>query len=142
MSNDQIESPSHYGSHPSGVEAKDITMCLSNGLSNAVKYMWRHEVKHSSPLVDIQKAIKYLEFELNEFAEISDLNVTRVCCNEYQVKRASGLLSRVVDMEKSSILSDFYFHVLSAVVGKNNYDRAGAVFMAKASLVSYLENQS
>ena len=60
---DSVKSPSHYNSHPSGVECIDITQHLNFCLGNAIKYIWRCDDK-SKPVEDLKKAIKYLEFEI------------------------------------------------------------------------------
>ena len=42
---DVVNSPSHYTSHPSGVECIAITEHMSFCLGNAVKYIWRAYLK-------------------------------------------------------------------------------------------------
>jgi Protein of unknwon function (DUF3310) len=55
--------PSHYRSHPSGIECITITEHMSFCLGNAVKYIWRSP--HSStPETDLRKAIWYINREL------------------------------------------------------------------------------
>lgn len=56
--------PSHYRSHPSGVECITITEGMSFCLGNAVKYIWRADLKHESPLDDLRKAQWYVEREI------------------------------------------------------------------------------
>ena len=60
---DSVKSPSHYNSHPSGVECIDITQHLNFCLGNAIKYIWRCDDK-SKPVEDLKKAIKYLKLEV------------------------------------------------------------------------------
>lgn len=62
-SDDPVNHPKHYTSHPSGVEA--ITVCEHMGfnLGNAMKYLWRADEKGSA-LQDLQKARWYLNREI------------------------------------------------------------------------------
>lgn len=57
-----INNPTHYNSHPSGVECIEIAEHLNFCLGNAVKYIWRAGLKCSAGQ-DIRKAIWYLERE-------------------------------------------------------------------------------
>lgn len=56
--------PGHYKSHPSGVECIQITEHMGFNLGNAIKYIWRAELKHTTPLEDLQKARWYLDREI------------------------------------------------------------------------------
>lgn len=56
--------PSHYKTHPSGVEAIQITEHFNFSLGNCIKYIWRASLKHSSPLEDLRKAQWYLNREI------------------------------------------------------------------------------
>lgn len=64
MSNDQINRPSHYTSHPSGIEAIVIAERLNFCLGNAFKYLFRCSHKGNA-LEDLKKAEWYLNHELN-----------------------------------------------------------------------------
>lgn len=60
-----VHHPSHYTSHPSGVECIDIAMHFNMCLGNVIKYVWRAGLKNNnSKLQDLQKALQYLEFEI------------------------------------------------------------------------------
>lgn len=43
--NDNIEHPKHYMSHPSGIECIQITRHMGFNLGNAIKYIWRADLK-------------------------------------------------------------------------------------------------
>lgn len=58
MKTDVVNHPPHYTAHPSGVECIEITERLGFCIGNAVKYIWRAELK------DIQKTIEDLEKSL------------------------------------------------------------------------------
>ncbi len=57
--------PSHYKSHPSGIECIQITEHFGFCLGNAVKYIWRADKKHDDGGVeDLKKAMWYIQREL------------------------------------------------------------------------------
>lgn len=60
----QVEHPEHYTTHPSGIECITITKHMNFCLGNAIKYIWRAGLKGNA-IEDLQKAIQYLEFEIN-----------------------------------------------------------------------------
>ena len=60
---DVVNHPSHYTSHPSGVEVIRITEHMNFCLGNAVKYILRAEHK-GNPKQDLEKAIWYLKREI------------------------------------------------------------------------------
>ena len=58
--------PSHYRSHPSGIECIQVTQSMSFCLGNAVKYIWRADLKNNDGGVeDLKKAAWYINRELN-----------------------------------------------------------------------------
>lgn len=61
--NDPVNHPSHYTSHPSGVECIQITEHMSFCIGNAIKYLWRADEK-GAPIEDLQKAIWYIQREI------------------------------------------------------------------------------
>ena len=61
---DLVNSPAHYNNHPSGVECIAITEHMNYCLGNAMKYIWRAEEKHKSPIQDLEKARWYLDREI------------------------------------------------------------------------------
>jgi hypothetical protein len=63
--NDPIKHPSHYTSHPSGVECIQIAQHHNFNIGNVLKYVWRAGLKEgASEVKDLRKAIQYLEFEI------------------------------------------------------------------------------
>lgn len=58
---DVINSPSHYTSHPSGVECITVTEHMDFLTGSVFKYLWRKDEKHPTPLVDLRKARWYLD---------------------------------------------------------------------------------
>tara|TARA_R110000822_G_scaffold262282_1_gene386670 strand:- start:3230 stop:3466 length:237 start_codon:yes stop_codon:yes gene_type:complete len=65
--NDSVNSPSHYTSHPSGVEAIDITRHFNFNLGNVIKYVWRAGLKGEN-IEDLQKARFYINDELERLS--------------------------------------------------------------------------
>lgn len=55
--------PTHYRSHPSGVECIQVTQHMGFNLGNAVKYIWRCDLKHDA-IEDLKKAKWYIEKEI------------------------------------------------------------------------------
>lgn len=70
---DPVNHPSHYTSHPSGVEAIEITRHMGFNLGNAMKYLWRNGLKDGQPAVqDLEKAVWYIQDEIARLK--SDIN--------------------------------------------------------------------
>lgn len=61
---DPVNHPAHYTSHPSGVEAIQITRHFSYNLGNVIKYVWRAGIKSPNPLEDLLKAEFYIKDEI------------------------------------------------------------------------------
>lgn len=62
MSSDPVNHPRHYTQHPSKVECIQITEHMNFCLGNAMKYIWRADLKNG--LEDLEKAKWYIEREL------------------------------------------------------------------------------
>ena len=63
MDDDEVNHPSHYTSHPSGIECIQITEHMNFCLGNAVKYIWRAGLKGSN-VEDLEKARFYVNREI------------------------------------------------------------------------------
>lgn len=61
---DLVNHPPHYTEHPSGVECIQITEHMNFCLGNAIKYIWRADLKNDD-IEDLYKAIWYLHREIN-----------------------------------------------------------------------------
>ena len=59
---DPVNHPNHYTSHPSGIECIQITEHMSFVLGNALKYIWRADLKNG--LEDLKKAAWYINKEI------------------------------------------------------------------------------
>lgn len=62
---DPVNHPKHYTEHPSGIECIQITRHMGFNLGNALKYIWRCDLKHDA-IEDLEKAIWYIKDELAE----------------------------------------------------------------------------
>ena len=63
--NDNIEHPKHYTSHPSGIECIQITRHMGFNIGNAIKYIWRADLKNDA-IEDLKKAVWYLQDEIKK----------------------------------------------------------------------------
>lgn len=56
---DPVHHPRHYGAHPSGLDCIDVTRGMTFAAGNAVKYVWRAELKNGRQ--NLEKALWYLD---------------------------------------------------------------------------------
>lgn len=61
---DPVNHPKHYTSHPSNIECIQITEHMGFCLGNAIKYIWRADLK-SDAIEDLEKAIWYIQREID-----------------------------------------------------------------------------
>ena len=64
-SHDPVNHPKHYTEHPSGIECIQITEHMGFNLGNAMKYVWRADLKHNA-VEDLQKAVWYINREIEK----------------------------------------------------------------------------
>ena len=64
---DKVNHPKHYTSHPSGVECIEVTQHYNFCIGNAIKYLWRADIKNevgynaiAKEIEDLEKAIWYI----------------------------------------------------------------------------------
>jgi hypothetical protein len=62
---DPVNHPTHYTSHPSGIECIQVTEHMGFNLGNALKYIWRCDLKKDAT-EDLKKAIWYIEREIQK----------------------------------------------------------------------------
>lgn len=69
---DNVDHPEHYNKHPSGIECIEIVQHFEFNVGNAIKYLWRAGLKETSTYEeDLEKARKYIDFELQRVEEFS-----------------------------------------------------------------------
>ncbi len=61
---DPVNHPPHYTEHPSGIECIQVTEHLSFCVGNAIKYLWRADLKHPDAIQDLKKAVWYINREI------------------------------------------------------------------------------
>ena len=62
---DPVNKPKHYTSHPSGIDCIQITEHMGFNLGNAIKYIWRADLKDDA-MEDLRKARWYIEREITK----------------------------------------------------------------------------
>lgn len=63
--NDPVNRPRHYTEHPSGIECIQVTEHMGFNLGNAVKYIWRCDLKKDA-IEDLKKAVWYVQREIEK----------------------------------------------------------------------------
>lgn len=61
---DIVNHPPHYTSHASGIECIQITEHMSFLMGNAMKYLWRADLKNG--IEDLEKAAWYIQREIEK----------------------------------------------------------------------------
>ncbi len=61
--NDPVNNPKHYTGHESGIECIQVTEHMNFCLGNAVKYIWRADLKNDA-IEDLKKAREYIDIEI------------------------------------------------------------------------------
>jgi hypothetical protein len=62
---EEVNHPSYYNSHPSGIECVEITKWMSAPIAQAVQYLWRSGLKEGQPSVkDYEKAIWWIRIQI------------------------------------------------------------------------------
>lgn len=69
MPADMVNHPPHYNGHPSGVETITVTEHMGFSLGNAMKYIWRADLKGNA-IEDLRKARWYLDREIARLEKI------------------------------------------------------------------------
>ena len=64
----KVKHPSHYTSHPSGIECIEITKHHNFAIGNAIKYLWRAGLKGDA-ILDLEKAKQYIEIEIERLKD-------------------------------------------------------------------------
>ena len=62
---DWVNHPPHYKGHPSGIECIEITEHMNFNLGNAMKYIWRADLKRDA-IEDLKKAVWYVNREIQK----------------------------------------------------------------------------
>ncbi len=60
---DPVNQPAHYKAHPAGIECIQVTEHMGFNIGNAVKYLWRCDLKNDA-IEDLKKAAWYIAREI------------------------------------------------------------------------------
>ena len=71
---DNVNHPKHYTNHPSGVECITVTEHMSFCLGNAIKYLWRADLKNG--IEDLEKARWYITREIEKRKVVEAKTIT------------------------------------------------------------------
>ena len=75
---DDTTNPKHYKEHPSGIECITLTEHMGFCLGNALKYIWRVDLKHNDGgIEDLRKARWYIEKEIEKRMNRNESKVSR-----------------------------------------------------------------
>lgn len=80
---DAVNHPSHYTSHPSGIEAIEITSKFPFALGNAIKYLMRSRYKVNR-IEDLKKAKWYLEYHATHWAKVFETYELHLILAQFQ----------------------------------------------------------
>lgn len=69
--NDQVNHPPHYNNHPAGIECIDVVEHFGFNVGNAIKYLWRAELK-GNQMQDLEKAAWYVSREIERLRREAD----------------------------------------------------------------------
>ena len=76
---DSVNHPSHYNSHPSGIECIEIARHHNFNIGNSIKYLWRAGLKSEEgmedtdkQIEDVNKAIWYIQDEIKRITEFNN----------------------------------------------------------------------
>lgn len=69
MIKEAVDHPAHYNGHPSGIECIDVVEHMGFNLGNAMKYIWRADLK-ADAVEDLRKARWYIEREISKRTKV------------------------------------------------------------------------
>lgn len=107
---EEVNTPSHYRSHESGIEAIDITRYLIGDLSNAWKYAMRYEDKNT-PKKDILKLCWYLNDFHTNFIDDNNECIVNLSVSDDVQKR----MLKVIDTEPVYVVKQAFIQILSVI---------------------------
>jgi hypothetical protein len=84
---DPVNHPKHYTEHPSGIECIQITEHMGFNLGNALKYIWRCDLKLDA-VEDLRKARWYIDREIAKRTKVGSFEI--VDYNNYMPDKECG----------------------------------------------------
>lgn len=110
MSSDMVNHPTHYNSHPSGVEAIEIVEHMNFCMGNAFKYVYRFQLKNG--LQDLEKAHWYLKRQL--------INPLIECFIKPDV--IADKFKKIKEVESNKLISDVLENIYKYSFENNSVD--------------------
>ena len=107
---EEVNTPKHYRTHESGLEAIEITRWLIGDLSNAWKYAMRYEDKNT-PKKDVMKLCWYLNDFHKHFINMNN-EVTNTTLNDLPSYVISDML-KVIDNEPVPQIKEVFKQILT-----------------------------
>lgn len=107
---EEVNTPSHYRSHESGIEAIDITRYLIGDLSNAWKYAMRYEDKNT-PKKDILKLCWYLNDFHTNFIDDNNECIVNLSVSDVVQKR----MLKVIETEPVYAIKQTFIQILNVI---------------------------
>ena len=104
MKKDNINHPSHYTSHPSGIECIDIAEHHDFCIGNAIKYLWRAGLKSEDGISKKEKQVEdiilLIEKNIGSMVDIS--SITK------QSQQTENSNQTILEVRFSSNLNDIF----------------------------------
>jgi hypothetical protein len=119
---EMVDHPSHYNSHPSGIECIDIVEEMNFNLGNAFKYLFRYREK-ANPVQDLNKAVWYANRECERINRRGDLAGWQLP-EDYQ-----HMLLAVVDSEPNEWAKCAFDLFYATALQKHDDDVAGGLHL-------------
>ena len=109
-----VDRPSHYQTHPSGIEAIEVVRYMGFNLGNALKYLWRLGEK-DGPYKNAKKALWYLVDEQNAMHPLRRMPNPEGCLLQ------NPLMQRVLATEPDKSVKEAMRYVYLAHITRDGY---------------------
>lgn len=117
VDHDPVDHPRHYVNHPSGLECIEITRHLPFDIGNAVKYVWRADLKNGHE--DYRKALWYLDDAIDHVGRLNGIAPVSLFLGQYRnLSIVTRLLSQVIEAEPFNEHRIFYRHVAAGDIAR------------------------
>ena len=100
--NDAVNNPKHYTSHPSGLQCIELSRHLNFNRGNALKYIWRAELKENKSQ-DIEKAKWYLMDEFNNMKNakykkrvVKQLDILLFSLSQFETSERMSVIHHII----------------------------------------------
>ena len=134
LTNNPVDHPSHYTTHPSGIEAIEVCGRMGFCTGNAFKYVFRFKNKWS-PLEDLKKAIWYIDreaFQRGVSTKDKPTVSSRVLAAHWRVERVKTgeLIDRIVGSRPGNAEKALFYIWLA----DNNSENGTFLLLARAHI--------